>query len=78
MLFLLFEVVFLLLGFRKLFGTKQVFYIGNIFRSWHHNDFHSLGVCGSFYFPVNQEQGFGGLVVSILATGTRVHGFKPG
>jgi len=29
MLFLLFEVVFLLLGFHKLFGTKQVFYIGN-------------------------------------------------
>ena len=25
-----------------------------------------------------KEDGFGGLVVSILATGTRVRGFKPG
>jgi len=56
MLFLLFEVVFLLLGFCKFFGTKHVFYIGNIFRCWRHNDFRKLGVCDSFYFPVNQEQ----------------------
>jgi hypothetical protein len=34
--------------------------------------------CFQKWYSYGQEDGFGGLVVSILATGTRVRGYKPG
>ena len=39
-----------------------------------------MGVGGQRHTPAafTPGNGFGGLVVSILATGTRVRGFKPG
>jgi hypothetical protein len=36
------------------------------------------GVCNTLYLLAYDDSGFGGLVVSMLASGTQDHGFAPG